>query len=65
MTARTAQDLRDEQAEEYGTFRAASVIFIDGVRAFNVGDLVPRSHVTRGVVNEAQVDAIAPEKQEI
>ncbi len=30
-------------------------IDIDGVRAFNVGDAVPASHVSRGVVSENDV----------
>ena len=51
----TAEQLREEQAKEYGAFVAAQVIFIDGARAFNVGDPVPASHVERGVVAADEV----------
>lgn len=41
---------------EYGTWVAVNTIFIDGARAFNVGDAVPASHVERGVVASEQVE---------
>ena len=50
------EQLRQEQAVEYGTYVATEVILIDGARAFNVGDPVPASHIERGVVD---VDAVA------
>lgn len=40
---------------EYGTYVATQVIHIGGARAFNPGDPVPVSHVTRGVVSAHQV----------
>ena len=50
------EQLRQEQAAEYGTYVATKEILIDGARAFNVGDPVPVSHVDRGVVDS---DAVA------
>jgi hypothetical protein len=44
-----------KQESEWGTYVAAAPIFIGGARAFNEGDPVPVSHVTGGVVNQAQV----------
>jgi hypothetical protein len=55
-TPSTAEEVREEQEAEYGRYRANSPIYIDGVRAFNEGDPVPVSHVTRKVVNKDQVD---------
>jgi hypothetical protein len=52
---RSADELREAQIVEYGTFVAAQTIFINGARAFNVGDPVPVSHVDRGVVNPDEV----------
>ena len=44
------------QAAEWNVFVCGKrPINIDGVRAFNPGDAVPASHVTRGVVNSADV----------
>lgn len=51
----TAADAAAAIAAEYGTYTAAGPILIDGVRAFNEGDPVPVSHVTRGLVHESQV----------
>ena len=51
----TAQQYRDAQVAEYGTYVALSPIDINGARAFNVGDPVPASHVERGVVLDEQV----------
>lgn len=50
-----AEDFAAAQAAEYGEFVATEVITIDGARAFNPGDPVPKSHVTRGVVAKEQV----------
>lgn len=51
----TAEQLRAAQETEYGTYVAAHAIDIEGARAFNPGDPVPVSHVTRGVVSEDAV----------
>ena len=51
----TAEDVRAAQIKEYGTYVAKDTIFIDGARAFNVGDAVPVSHVDRGVVSADEV----------
>lgn len=52
------QELAERQASEYGTFRAAQRINIDGALAFKKGDPVPVSHVERGVVTEDQVELV-------
>lgn len=62
-TPSTAEELRAAQAEEYGTYVAKERILIDGVLAFNVGDAVPVSHVTRRVVTASQVEKTATEKK--
>ena len=54
----TAAQFRAAQGEEYGQYVAAHAIFIDGARAFNEGDAVPASHVSRGVVSEDDVKSI-------
>lgn len=54
----TAAELREALGVEYGTYVAVSPIDINGVRAFNVGDPVPVSHVDRGVVESDQVKKI-------
>ena len=54
----TAEALRKAQEAEYGTYRAASPIFIGGARAFNAGDPVPVSHVERGIVRPDEVHKI-------
>lgn len=51
----TADERREAQAKEYGVYVATEAINIDGVRAFNKGDPVPVSHVTRGVVSKDSV----------
>lgn len=43
------------QNKEWSQYVAKESIFINGARAFNVGDPVPAGHVTRGVVSEDQV----------
>lgn len=55
-TPASAEEMREAQEAEYGRYRANSAIFIDGARAFNPGDAVPTSHVTRKVVTKDQVD---------
>ncbi len=62
--ANTIAEYQAAQAAEWGAYVASSVIYIDGVRAFNEGDAVPASHVDNGVVNPAQVrKANAPSKK--
>jgi hypothetical protein len=46
---------QDEQKGEWFTYVAKHVIHIDNVRAFNEGDAVPVSHVTRGIVDREDV----------
>lgn len=53
--AAPARERLEEQAAEYGEYIAISPINIDGVRAFNVGDPVPKSHVDGGVVDKDSV----------
>lgn len=55
--------LREAQAKEYGTYVAKEAIYIGRARAFNPGDAVPVSHVTRGVVDKSQVERSDPEKK--
>lgn len=50
------EPFRKAQEAEWGTYVARHAIDIDGARAFNEGDAVPTSHVTRGVVSD---DAVA------
>ena len=54
-TPKTVEEYRDEQAAEWGRYVAVVAIDIDGARAFNPGDAVPVSHVTRNVVTADQV----------
>lgn len=42
-------------AAEWGAYVASETIYLNGARAFNIGDPVPKSHVDRGVVNSEQV----------
>lgn len=58
----TAEDQREAQVAEYGRYRANQVINIDGVRAFNEGDPVPVSHVTRKIVAKDLVDDLSVKK---
>lgn len=46
----TAAEQQAAIESEYGVYVAVQTVFIDGARAFNVGDPVPVSHVKRGVV---------------
>jgi hypothetical protein len=58
----TAADALSEREAEYGRYRANQVINIDGVRAFNAGDPVPVSHVTRKIVTKDLVDDVSVKK---
>lgn len=49
------QQYQKARDAEWGTYVATTTIMINGARAFNVGDRVPTSHVTDGVVSEASV----------
>ena len=55
MPEKTVEQYLADQAAEWHTYVATEDILIDGVRAFNVGNPVPVSHVTSGVVREDQV----------
>jgi hypothetical protein len=57
-TPLTAEQYRELQGAEYGTYVASVEIDINGARAFNVGDPVPVSHVKAGVVDEGQVKTV-------
>ena len=46
---------RKAQEAEYSAFVATKHININGARAFNVGDPVPKSHVDRGIVAKDDV----------
>jgi len=52
------ENFRDAQAAEYGEYVAVEPININGVRAFNVGDPVPKSHVTGAVVAKSQIKSV-------
>lgn len=54
----TAAEAQAAIESEYGTYVATETIFIDGARAFNVGDAVPVSHVKREVVPSESVAKI-------
>ena len=54
-TPTTAAEQQAAIESEYGTYVAVETIFIDGARAFNVGDPVPVSHVSRQDVAAEQV----------
>lgn len=65
--AQTAENFRQEQLQEYGTYVAKEPIRINGVLAFNTGDPVPVSHVKaypslKDVVESAKVDDKATRK---
>jgi hypothetical protein len=51
----TAEDRQAEVDKEWGQYVATGPIDIGSARAFNEGDPVPASHVTRGVVRPDQV----------
>ena len=53
--AELAAQAQLEAAVEWGTYLAHTLINIDGARAFNPGDKVPKSHVDRGLVDAAFV----------
>lgn len=46
----TAEEHRKAVQDEYGTYVCVEAIDLDGVRAFNVGDAVPVSHVKNDLV---------------
>lgn len=50
-----ALEYRAKQEAEYSAYVATEAIDIGGVRAFNVGDPVPKGHVERNVVSEDSV----------
>jgi hypothetical protein len=60
MAEKSVEQYLDEQRAEWGAYVATSVIHIHGARAFNVGDPVPASHVTSGVVDKSQVAPAKP-----
>lgn len=55
MSETTLEEYRKAQEAEWGAYVATAPIDIGGARAFNPGDPVPASHVTRGVVPEDRV----------
>lgn len=58
---------RKNRGEEYSHFEAAGPIDLppgSGIRAFNEGDRVPKSHIDSGVVSPDQVRAVAPSPDE-
>lgn len=55
MSEQTVAEYVAAQKAEWGVYVATEHIYIDGACAFNAGHPVPVSHVTRGVVTEAQV----------
>lgn len=44
-----------QQHDEWNTYVAAVAIDIDNARAFNVGDAVPASHISRGIITPDMV----------
>jgi hypothetical protein len=54
----TVDEFRDALVAEWGVYTAKGKIMIDGVLAFNQGDPVPVSHVTRGVVSRDDVTEV-------
>lgn len=42
----SVEEFRKAQLAEWGAWKATGPIYVDGVRAFNPGDAVPKSHVT-------------------
>jgi hypothetical protein len=58
-TPATAEELRAAQEAEYGRYVAKEAIRIDNVLAFNPGDSVPASHVSRKVVDRSQVEDLS------
>ena len=62
MSESTAEQRAEAVAAEYGKYTASEAIDIGGVRAFNVGDPVPISHVEGDspTVRKDQVDTVKP-----
>lgn len=54
----------ETQAKEYGEYVAVNAIAINGVRAFNAGDPVPKSHVEREIVSKDDVAKVGTKKAE-
>lgn len=52
---KTAEELAEAQAKEYGMYVAVEPIDVGNARAFNVGDAVPIGHVESGTVRPEQV----------
>lgn len=57
-----ADEFQKAQEAEYGTYVAVEPINIDGVRAFNPGDPVPKGHVDTGAVEQSQVTKLSNTK---
>jgi len=51
----TAEEFQAAQTAEWDEYVAVEAIVLNGARAFNPGDPVPKSHVTRGVVAKESV----------
>lgn len=51
----TLEEYEAAQRDLYSQYVAKEPINIDGARAFNVGDPVPATHVSRGVVDKDSV----------
>lgn len=62
--AAAARALEAAQEAEWGEYLATETIFINGVRAFNAGDPVPKSHVTSGVVDKSSVAKVGTKAAE-
>jgi hypothetical protein len=58
MSEQTAEAHAEAIRAEYSRWVATEVIYIKGVRAFNVGDAVPVSHVEAGTVDKSQVAGV-------
>lgn len=54
-TPQTLEEFQAAQIAEWGEYVAVNVITVNGVRAFNPGDPVPKSHVTSGAVAKEDV----------
>lgn len=56
MADQTVEEYTRALEAEWGTYVATKPITINGARAFNVGDAIPVSHVTRGIVTSDQYE---------
>lgn len=61
----SVEDYKAALQAEWGQFTAKEPIDIDGVRAFNVGDPVPASHVKGAVVAKSQVEQVATKTEAV